>query len=76
MLDHDEAYERAMEDADDRPRCPECGAPCVRDWDGDPGVIGGTRDFFTCPECGGEIVDEGSPLAVTEMLLRRMRGEA
>lgn len=48
--------------------CPDCGKPCVRDWEGDPGVINGTRDFWTCPDCGGEVVDKNDPVQVTEDL--------
>lgn len=60
---------------DDQPSCPDCGKRCVRDWEGDPSVINGTRDFFTCPDCGGQVIDEGSPMAVTEMIIARLRAE-
>ena len=56
------------DDRDDRPLCPECGTICVRDSEGDVNVINGTRDFWTCTDCGGEVVDKNDPVQVTEDL--------
>jgi hypothetical protein len=39
------------QDDDGRPNCPTCGEPMTHDWEGDPDVIGGTRDFYICEEC-------------------------
>ena len=52
----------------DAPTCEECGCTMNPDWDGDPDVINGTRDFWTCPECGQSWEDPKSPVAVTEQL--------
>lgn len=56
------------DEPDDVRYCPECGGRMVNDWEGDPNVINGTRDLLTCRDCGVSIVDEDSPLGVTEKL--------
>lgn len=61
------------DDHDDSPHCPECRTPMLHDWEGDPEVINGTRDFWTCPECGESYDDPDSPLAVTEAMFRFAR---
>lgn len=52
-----------------RERCPKCGRRCVLDQEGDTDVIGGTRDFWTCPDCGDEVIDEGYPLVMAEQII-------
>jgi hypothetical protein len=36
---------------DDDERCPECGNVMTQDWEGDPDVIGGTRELSVCSKC-------------------------
>lgn len=54
--------------SDGQPLCAHCDLPMAPDWEGDPNVINGTRDFWTCPECGQSWDDPDSPVAVTERL--------
>lgn len=71
MPEYDSEFLDWVEGQEDGPRyCrnPDCGGRLVNDWEGDPDVIGGTRDLLTCRECGESFVDDDTPLAATEKL--------